>query len=139
MESTEIIITNILPTHTGFAVIAASTHENVFIPSKLLHGTDIKPGQRVLAVLVPNPTQPEKTPHLAVAIQGLEVQAYPAPATPGSLEKLILDDLEQGDGSAEEIARSIKMPLADVREKLAEMSASGRIVRMETFGIVEAD
>ena len=139
MDLTEIIITNILPTHTGFAVIAESQHESVFIPSKLLHGTDIKPGQRVMAVLVPNPTQPEKTPHLAVAIQGLEVSANPPPAMRGSLEKLILDDLEQGDGSAEEIARSIKMPLADVREKLAEMSASGRIVRMETFGIVEAD
>jgi len=137
METTEVIITNILPTHTGFAVIAASTHENVFIPSKLLHDTDIKPGQRVRAVLVPNATQPGKTPWVAVSI--FDFEDTQVPAMRGSLEKLILDDLEQGDGSAEEIARSIKMPLENVSAKLAEMSASGRIVRMETFGIVEAD
>lgn len=137
METTEIIITNILPTRTGFAVIADSTHENVFIPSKLLHDTDIKLGQRVRAVLVPNATQPEKTPWLAVSI--FDFDDTQVPAMRGSLEKLILDDLKQGDGTAEEIARSIKMPIENVRAKLAEMSASGRIARIETFGIVEAD
>lgn len=137
METTEIIITNILPTRTGFAVIADSTHENVFIPSKLLHDTDIELGQRVRAVLVPNATQPEKTPWLAVSI--FDFDDTQVPAMRGSLEKLILDDLTQGDGTAEEIARSIKMPIENVRAKLAEMSASGRIARVETFGIVEED
>ena len=137
MQTTELIITNILPTFTGFAVIADSQHENVFIPSKLLHETGIKPGQRVRAVLVPNATQPGKTPWLAVSIFDFEDTQVPAPRV--ILEKLILDDLEQGDASADEIARSIKMPLERVRAKLIEMSDDGRIVRMETFGIVEAD
>lgn len=137
MQTTELIITNILRTFTGFAVIADSQHENVFIPSKLLHETGIKPGQRVRAVLVPNATQPGKTPWLAVSI--FDFEDIQVPAMRGSLEKLILDDLEQGDGTAEEIASSIKMPIENVREKLIEMSEAGRIVRMEIFGIVEAD
>lgn len=130
MQTTEIIITNILPTGTGFGVISDGMTQNVFIPSKMLIDKIVSPGDRVQAMLVPNPTQPEKTPWLAISII-----AETAAATAQDLRRLILDDLENCDGSDEEIARSIKMPVDQVRATLLEMTAAGLIVRMETFGI----
>ena len=129
---TEIIITNTLPTGTGFAVIASDMTEGVFIPSKLMHETSLRPGDRVSAMLVPNHTRPEKTPWVAISFD----KASLAPVSrPDTLAELILGDLDQGRATVEEVAENLNMADDKIAAKLAEMVADGRVVRLTCFDL----
>ena len=127
---TEIIITNTLPTGTGFAVIADNMTEGVFIPSKLMHETSLRPGDRVSAMLVPNHTRPDKTPWVAISF----ADAKPV-SRPDTLAELILGDLDQGRATVEEVAENLNMADDKVAAKLAEMVADGRVVRLVCFDL----
>ena len=131
---TEIIITNTLQTGTGFAVIADDMTEGVFIPSKLMHETSLRPGDRVSAMLVPNHTRPEKTPWVAISF----ADAKPV-SRPDTLAELILGDLDQGRATAEEVAESLNMADDKIATKLAEMVASGQLVRLVCYDLPEED
>lgn len=127
---TEIIITNTIQTGTGFAVIAEDMSESVFIPSKLMHETSLRPGDRVSALLVPNHTRPDKTPWVAISF------ADAKPVSPrDTLADLILDDLQQGRATVEEIAETLSVANHAVNTKLAEMVADGRVVRLTCFDL----
>lgn len=131
---TEIIISNIIHTGTGFAVVADNMSESVFIPSRVMHGSNVRPGDRVSAMLVPNPTRPEKTPWLAVSLD--VAQDKPAPVSPrDTLADLILADLEQGRATVEEIAANLNMANHAVNTKLNEMVTGRRVVRMVCFDL----
>ena len=133
-DLTEIIISNILPTLTGFGVVADNMHESVFIPSRIMHDANLRPGDRVSAMLVPNPTRPDKTPWLAVSLVS---DRAPAPVSPrDTLAAFILGNL-QADGRAtvEEIAEDLNMADDNVAAKLAEMVASGDVVRLVCFDL----
>ena len=69
MQPTEIIITNRLQTGTAFAVLSSDMTQNVFIPSKLALDASLRPGQKVMAQIVPNMSQPDKTPWLAISLE----------------------------------------------------------------------
>ena len=127
---TEIIITNTLPTGTGFAVIADNMTEGVFIPSKLMHETSLRPGDRVSAMLVPNHTRPDKTPWVAISF----ADAKPV-SRPDTLAELILGDLDQGRATVEEVAENLNMADDKIAAKLAEMVADGRVVRLTCFDL----
>ena len=127
---TEIIITNTIQTGTGFAVIADDMTEGVFIPSKLMHETSLRPGDRVSALLVPNHTRPDKTPWVAISF----ADAKPV-SRPDTLAELILGDLDQGRATAEEVAESLNMADDKIAAKLAEMVADGRVVRLTCFDL----
>ena len=130
-DLTEIIISNILPTLTGFGVVADNMHESVFIPSRIMHDANLRPGDRVSAMLVPNPTRPDKTPWLAVSLASER-----APVSQrDTLAELIVDDLEDGRATVEEIAENLNMSDAVVAAKLAEMVADGRVVRLVCFDL----
>jgi hypothetical protein len=131
---TEIIITNTLQTGTGFAVIASDMSEGVFIPSKLMHETSLRPGDRVSAMLVPNHTRPDKTPWVAISFD----KATLAPVPPrDTLAELILGDLDQGRATVEEVAENLNMADAKIAAKLAELVASGDVVRLTCFDLPE--
>lgn len=131
---TEIIISNIIATGTGFAVVADNMSESVFIPSSVMNGSNARPGDRVSATLVPNHNRPEKTPWLAVSL-------YVAPDKPASvsprdtLADLILANLEQGRATVEEIAANLNMANHAVNTKLNEMVTDRRVVRMVCFDL----
>ena len=127
---TEIIITNTLQTGTGFAVVADDMAESVFIPSKLMHETSLRPGDRVSAMLVPNHTRPDKTPWVAIAF----ADAKPV-SRPDTLAELILGDLDQGRATVEEVAENLNMADDKIAAKLAEMVADGRVVRLTCFDL----
>lgn len=129
---TEIIISNIIHTGTGFAVVADNMSESVFIPSRVMHGSNARPGDRVSAMLVPNPSRPEKTPWLAVSLDVAE-QASVSPRD--TLADLILADLEQGRATVEEIAENLNMANHAVNTKLNEMVTDRRVVRMVCFDL----
>ena len=127
---TEIIITNTIQTGTGFAVIADDMTEGVFIPSKLMHETSLRPGDRVSALLVPNHTRPDKTPWVAISF----ADAKPV-SRPDTLAELILGDLDQGRATVEEVAENLNMADDKIATKLAEMVADGRVVRLTCFDL----
>lgn len=65
----DIIVTNILQTKTAFGM-TKDRSESVFIPGKVAEAANIRIGQTVKAMLIPNPNMPEKTPWMAVFING---------------------------------------------------------------------
>jgi hypothetical protein len=133
MQPTEIIITNKLATGTTFAVLSSDMTQNVFIPSKLALDASLRPGQKILAQIVPNMSQPEKTPWLAISLD----DAAPVSRN-DTLGALILGNL-QADGRAtvEEIAGDMDMSDAVVAAKLAELVKSGDVVRLTCYDLPE--
>jgi hypothetical protein len=116
MEPTEVIVTNILPTGTSFGVLASDMTQNVFIPSKLALETGLRPGQKVMASVVPNAQQPEKTPWLAISLH----DSLPAP-TPLTLADRIRDELANGPATTIELARFLGANSSEVQRALETM------------------
>lgn len=129
-----ILITNQLATGSAFALTEGS-NENVFIPSKVMIGKSVRPGEKVQAIVVPNMTRPERTPWLAVSILD------DAPVSrDDTLAEMILDLIESdGRGTVEEIATSLNMADAVVTGKLYELAASGQLVRLVCFDLPEEE
>jgi len=118
MEPTEVIVTNILPTGTSFGVLASDMTQNVFIPSKLALETGLRPGQKVMASVVPNAQQPEKTPWLAIALH----DSLPAPETQQkTLADKIREELESGPATTNELAHFLKVNSSEMQRALEAM------------------
>lgn len=125
-----ILLTNQLATGSAFAL--TKDNENVFIPSKVMLDKGVRPGQRVQAIVVPNMTRPDRTPWLAVSI----LDAEPVPQD-DALAEMILDNLEQGRATVEEVAEDLNMSDEKIAAKLAEMVTDGRVVRLTCFDLPE--
>jgi predicted Rossmann fold nucleotide-binding protein DprA/Smf involved in DNA uptake len=136
MQPTEIIITNKLATGTTFAVLASDMTQNVFIPSKLALDASLRPGQKILAQIVPNMSQPEKTPWLVISLQDAGQIQQPQ-SLRDTLAELIIDDLEGGRATVSEIAEDLNMSDVSVANKLSELVADGRVVRLTCFDLPE--
>jgi hypothetical protein len=135
MQPTELIVTNRLATGTTFAVLARDMTQNVFIPSKLALDASLRPGQKVMAQIVPNMSQPEKTPWLAISLEDAG-PIQPPQSLRDTLGAFILGNL-QADGRAtvEEIAEDMNMADDKIAAKLAELVAAGRVVRLTCFDL----
>jgi hypothetical protein len=118
MEPTEVIVTNILPTGTSFGVLASDMTQNVFIPSKLALETGLRPGQKVMASVVPNAQQPEKTPWLAIALHDSLPEPEPQQKT---LADKIREELESGPATTIELARFLGANSSEVQRALEAM------------------
>ncbi len=136
MQPTEIIITNKLATGTTFAVLSSDMTQNVFIPSKLALDASLRPGQKIMAQIVPNMSQPEKTPWLAISLQDAGPIQQPQ-SLRDTLAELIIDDLEGGRATVSEIAEDLNMSDVSVANKLSELVADGRVVRLTCFDLPE--
>ena len=115
MQPTEIIITNKLATGTTFAVLSSDMTQNVFIPSKLALDASLRPGQKILAQIVPNMSQPEKTPWLAISLE----DAGPLPQP--TLADRIREELANGPATSYELAKFIDADVNDVEAELRRM------------------
>ena len=123
---TRIIITNVLDTGSAFALLADDTKQNVFIPSKVAKGRVVKAGDTVQATLVPNATQPHKTPWLAVDLQLVSID-----------QRILAALAEISDMTADELAEEIGATVDDVRQASARLVEAGKLVRFEVFGVAE--
>lgn len=128
MNHTEIIITHILQTKTSFGV-RADNSEAVFIPGKVAVGSDIKTGQSVKALLIPNTNMPEKTPWMAVFIGKHADQ----------LDAEIKEDLERGPATAREVAASLNKPIDLIWRKMREMAQAGDLVSDTVYALSADD
>jgi hypothetical protein len=115
MKPVEIIVTNRLQTGTAFAVLADDMTQNVFIPSKLALDASLRPGQKVMAQIVPNMSQPEKTPWLAISLEGGLV----APSM--DLRDRIREELGNGAATVYELANALGAEVRDVEAELRTM------------------
>ena len=115
MQPTELIVTNRLQTGTTFAVLASDMTQNVFIPSKLALDASLRPGQKILAQIVPNMSQPDKTPWLAISLEDAEPLQQP------TLADRIRDELANGPATSYELAKFINADVSDVEAELRRM------------------
>lgn len=127
-----ILLTNQLATGSAFALTA--DNENVFIPSKVMLDKGVRVGQKVQAFVVPNMTRPDRTPWLAVSILD------DAPVSrDDTLADMILDEIEDGRATVEEIAENLNMSDEKIAAELAELVASGDVVRLTCYDLPEED
>lgn len=132
-----ILITNQLATGSSFA-LTTDTMENVFVPSKVTAERPVRPGQKVQAIVVPNMTHGHKTPWVAVAIvDDTPIQPPQPQPRKDALAEFILDNLEQGRATVEEVASDLNMTDESVETKLAELVAAGRVVRLVCYDLPE--
>jgi predicted Rossmann fold nucleotide-binding protein DprA/Smf involved in DNA uptake len=136
MQPTELIVTNRLQTGTTFAVLLSDMTQNVFIPSKLALDASLRPGQKIMAQIVPNMSQPEKTPWLAISLEDAG-PIQPPQSLRDTLAELIIDDLEDGRATVSEIAENLNMADDKIAAKLAELVKSGDVVRLTCFDLPE--
>lgn len=130
----EILITNQLDTGSAFAL--TDQMENVFIPSKVMHSKSARPGQKVQAIVVPNATHGHKTPWMAVTIlDDAPIQPPQPQARRDTFAELILENLDHGRATVEEIAEDLNASDESVANKLAELVADGRVVRLTCFDL----
>jgi len=115
MQPTEIIITNRLATGTTFAVLSSDMTQNVFIPSKLALDISLRPGQKIMAQIVPNTNQPDKTQWLAISLE----DAGPLPQS--TLAERIREELANGPATSYELAKFIDADVGDVEAELRRM------------------
>jgi hypothetical protein len=115
MQPTELIVTNRLATGTTFAVLSSDMTQNVFIPSKLALDASLRPGQKVMAQIVPNMSQPEKTPWLAISLEDAGPQPQP------TLAERIREELANGPATSYELAKFIDAEVSDVEAELRRM------------------
>lgn len=87
MDFTDITITNILASGTGFAV-RNDDMASVFISSKVAAQVTLNVGDNMRAILVPNHREPERTPWQAVRFEACGPAQHPIAAR-------ILEDLQQ--------------------------------------------
>ena len=126
-----LLVTNQLDTGSAFGL--TDTMENVFIPSKVMIGKSVRPGEKVQAIMVPNMTRPERTPWLAVSI----LDAEPV-SRDDTLAEMILDLIESdGRATVEEIAENLNMANEKIAAKLAELASSGDVVRVICYDLPE--
>jgi hypothetical protein len=129
MQPTEIIITNKLATGTAFAVLADDMTQNVFIPSKLALDASLRPGQKIMAQIVPNMSQPEKTPWLAISLEiGLHAPSM-------DLRDRIRGELENGPATVYDLAKMLDADIEDVQAELKSM----RLPRTDLWALEQAD
>jgi hypothetical protein len=115
MKPVEIIVTNRLQTGTAFAVLVDDMTQNIFIPSKLALDASLRPGQKVMAQIVPNMTQPEKTPWLAISLEsGLHAPSM-------DLRDRIREELGNGAATVYELANALGAEVRDVEAELRTM------------------
>jgi hypothetical protein len=117
MQPVEIIVTNRLQTGTTFAVRADAMTENIFIPSKLALEANVRPGMKIMANLVPNIQQPDKTPWLCIALHGSEKDA----TSDTSLRDRIRAELGNGAATVYELANALGAEVRDVEAELRTM------------------
>lgn len=130
----EILITNQLDTGSAFAL--TDQMENVFIPPKVMHSKSVRPGQKVQAIVVPNATHGHKTPWIAVTIlDDAPIQPPQPQARRDTLAELILENLDQGRATVEEIAEDLNMSDESVANKLSELVEDERVVRLTCFDL----
>ena len=129
MKTATIIITNILPTGTTFAVLA-DTMDSVFVNASVSKFAGLQVGETVQAEIVPNHQQPDRTPWQATKIM--------RDATPPvlGLEQRVTDELWVEEATAKELSEALGADESAVQATLDRMMSQGKIKAYSVYAIV---
>ena len=127
MELQPIIVTHILPSTTSFGATCGARPEAVFIPGKVSNEAGLVVGQKVMAQLVPNTMQPEKTPWLAARVELVEPEGVGELVTNRAL------DLLSGGGvwTATDVAEELDVTIQEAQNLLLEAFDNGDCAKFE--------
>jgi hypothetical protein len=142
MQTVEIIITNVLPTGTAFAVCAHDMTQ-VFISSAVAERGHVEVGLTMNAHIVPNFSHPERTPWQAVKILELTAPTPLAAAQDTDMsptEQLIAEIealLADADYPDTELAAEIGADLDLVQDTLGVMQSAGRVRAYYVYELIQ--
>jgi hypothetical protein len=128
MKTSTIIITNILPTGTTFALLA-DTMESVFVNASVSKFSGLQVGETVQAEIVPNHQQPDRTPWQATKI--MRNTASPV----AGLEQRVTDELWVEEATAKELSEALGADEAAVQVTLDRMMSQGKIKAYSVYAI----
>jgi len=128
MKNATIIITNILPTGTTFALLA-DTMESVFINASVSKFAGLQVGETVQAEIVPNHQQPDRTPW-----QATKIMRNAAPPVMG-LEQRVIDELWVEEATAKELSEALGADESAVQVTLDRMMSQGKIKAYSVYAI----
>jgi hypothetical protein len=130
MNTTKIIITNVLPTSSAFAVLKSDHSQNVFIPSKIYDANPFEIGETVNALLVPNIQHHSKTPWLAARII-----AQPVTVVQSNLRAMIVTHLQGYDATVQELASALGSNESDIEDVLTELARDGYLISETVYSL----
>ena len=129
MKNATIIVTNILPTGTTFALLA-DTMESVFVNASVSKFSGLQVGETVQAEIVPNHQQPDRTPW-----QATKIMRNAAPPVVG-LEQRVTDELWVEEATAKELSEALGADETAVQVTLDRMMSQGKIKAYSVYAIV---
>jgi hypothetical protein len=136
MNTTKIIITNVLPTSSAFAVLQDDHTQNVFIPSKIYDAQPFEIGETVDALLVPNVQHHSKTPWLAARIIAQPVAVVqPVQPVEVNLRAKIVAHLQEYDATFDEILNYVGGDRADINKALSQLSQDGVLMSEVVYSL----
>jgi hypothetical protein len=125
MQQVKVFCTNVMNTHTAFAV-RADNGDEVFIPSAVAHAVKLQPADTVIAHIVPNTRHPEKTPWFAISIERDVEQ--------GAIDEKILAYLSgTAYASTSEIAQEFSTDATTASNALNRLFRRGRLAKAEVY------
>jgi hypothetical protein len=129
MKTSTIIVTNILPTGTTFALLA-DTMESVFVNASVSKFAGLQVGETVQAEIVPNHQQPDRTPWQATKIMRSAAQPVVG------LEQRVTDELWVEEATAKELSEALGADESAVQVTLDRMMSQGKIRAYSVYAIV---
>jgi len=128
MKPSKIIITNILPTGTAFALLADNM-ESVFVNASVSNFAGLQVGETVDAEIVPNRQQP-RTPWQATKILRSAVQPV------AGLEQRVTNELWVEEATAQELSEALGADLTAVQFTLDRMMSQGKVRAYSVYAIL---
>jgi hypothetical protein len=144
MEITDIFISRLLDTNSGFAA-RIDTGDQVFVPATVVRASGAKEGDMGRAKLIPN-THPgsSNTPWVAVFVE-LHDDFTPAAASEPVRPELALDDrvheavCDLGYATTSEIAKEVNTDVALTHNALSRLFSKGRVVKADVYARHDQD
>ncbi len=128
MKIATIIVTNILPTGTTFALLAENM-ESVFVNASVSKFAGLQVGETVQAEVVPNHQQPDRTPWQATKIMRNTAQPVVG------LEQRVIDELWVEEATAKELSEALGADETAVQVTLDRMMSQGKIRAYSVYAI----
>ena len=128
MKIADIIVTNILPTGTTFALLAENM-EAVFVNASVSKFSGLQVGETVQAEIVPNHQQPDRTPW-----QATKIMRNAAPPVVG-LEQRVTNELWVEEATAKELSKALGADETAVQVTLDRMMSQGKIKAYSVYAI----
>ena len=133
MNNATILITNRLPTDTGFGIVQDGTFAQVFISSRLMRAASMQVDGMYDVVLVENDADVQSSIPWRASHMQPDQSPAPTPAGP-NMEDKIMALLSMGYMTTGEITAELQSNGTTVRDRLLAMFNQHKVVRADVHG-----